>query len=262
MAEARNVVLVHGGFGKNSRFDTLATRTVALAFALAFVVGACDAYAQGGGDGSGGDLTLSIAAPADGAEVSVPFGMTIETDVSLRPPEVEEPSSPFRTSTAAPTQPTTIWLTATRSRSAVSWRQASTRSPCRSAIPTIATLARRRPSRSSSRAVAGMMRRAPSPPPRPRAMGTDLDVPITMERYRRSTRRYHAAVDAASPRDRLVAGRPRGNSVATRPGHRRTGRRAARLVRLGAAAGGRPCSAVRAARCRDVRAQDDSRRPR
>ena len=47
MAEARNVVLVHGGFGKNSRFDTLATRTVAFAFALAFVVGACDAYAQG-----------------------------------------------------------------------------------------------------------------------------------------------------------------------------------------------------------------------
>jgi hypothetical protein len=77
--------------GGKSRFDTLATRTVALAFALALVVGACDAYAQGGGAGSGGgssgDLTLSVAAPTDGAEVSVPFGVTIETNVSIGPPE-------------------------------------------------------------------------------------------------------------------------------------------------------------------------------
>ena len=35
-------VLVHGGFGRSSRFATLATRTVALALALAFVVGACE----------------------------------------------------------------------------------------------------------------------------------------------------------------------------------------------------------------------------
>ncbi len=83
----RHLTCVRSRDRKNSRFDTLATRTVALAFALAFVVGACDAYAQGGGGGSGGDLTLSVAAPADGAEVSVPFGMTIETDVSLGPPE-------------------------------------------------------------------------------------------------------------------------------------------------------------------------------
>ena len=42
------------------------------------------------------------------------------------------------------------------------------------------------------------MRRAPSPRPRPRAMGTDLGVPMTIERYRRSTRRYHAAVYATT----------------------------------------------------------------
>jgi hypothetical protein len=71
-----------------SRF-TLTTRTFALALALAFVVGACDAYAQGaGGDSSGGgDLTLILAAPADGAEVSIPFDVTVESNVAIGPPE-------------------------------------------------------------------------------------------------------------------------------------------------------------------------------
>ncbi len=70
-----------------SRF-TLTARTLALAFALAFVVGACDAYAQGGGGSSrGGDLTLSVATPADGAEVSIPFDVTLESNVALGPPE-------------------------------------------------------------------------------------------------------------------------------------------------------------------------------
>jgi hypothetical protein len=64
-------------------------RILALALALAFVVGACDAYAQGGGGGStgGGDLTLSVAAPSDGAEVSVPFDVTLESNVALGAPE-------------------------------------------------------------------------------------------------------------------------------------------------------------------------------
>ena len=78
------------GKGRGSRFNTLASRTLALAFALAFVVGACDVYAQGGvtSGGAGSDgLTLSVAAPADGAEVSVPFDVTVETSVVIGPPE-------------------------------------------------------------------------------------------------------------------------------------------------------------------------------
>jgi hypothetical protein len=75
-----------------SRFNTLANRTIALAFALAFVLGACDAYAQGGGGVtsggvSSGEQTLSVTAPANGAEVSVPFAVTVETDASIGPPE-------------------------------------------------------------------------------------------------------------------------------------------------------------------------------
>jgi hypothetical protein len=67
-------------------------RTLAIALALAFVVGACDAYAQGGGGGSssgggGGGLTLSVAAPADGAEVSIPFDVTLESNVTLGTPD-------------------------------------------------------------------------------------------------------------------------------------------------------------------------------
>lgn len=81
-----------------SRF-TLMARTLALALSLAFVVGACDAYAQGGGgtsadggsstDGgsSSGDLTLGIAGPADGAEVSIPFEVTLASNVVLGAPE-------------------------------------------------------------------------------------------------------------------------------------------------------------------------------
>jgi hypothetical protein len=66
----------------SSRF-TLTARTLALALALAFVVGACDAYAQGDGGGSsrGDDLTPSVAAPADAAEVAIPFELTLESNV-------------------------------------------------------------------------------------------------------------------------------------------------------------------------------------
>ena len=59
------VRLIRSSKERPSRFGTRTTRTLALALALAFV-GACDAYAQGGVGGSsgGGDLTLSVAAPA------------------------------------------------------------------------------------------------------------------------------------------------------------------------------------------------------
>jgi hypothetical protein len=74
-----------------SRFGTLTTRTLALGLALAFVLGACDVYALPAGGGSGGensgDLTLSVTEPADGAEVSIPFEVTLESDVALGPPE-------------------------------------------------------------------------------------------------------------------------------------------------------------------------------
>ena len=78
----------YGRSSKDGPFPfTLTARTLALA--LAFVVGACDAYAQGagGGSGGGGDLTLSIAAPAVGAEVSIPFEVTLESNVALGSPE-------------------------------------------------------------------------------------------------------------------------------------------------------------------------------
>lgn len=72
-----------------SRFGPRTTMTLALALALALVVGACDAYAQGAGGGTsgGGDQTVGIAAPADGAEVSIPFELTLESSVALGSPE-------------------------------------------------------------------------------------------------------------------------------------------------------------------------------
>jgi hypothetical protein len=83
-------LVLPGGSPKKgtSRFGARTTRTLALALALAFVVGACDAYAQGGGGTSGGGaLTLNVAAPADGGEVSIPFDVTLESNVALGAPE-------------------------------------------------------------------------------------------------------------------------------------------------------------------------------
>lgn len=74
-----------------ARLGTLTTRTIALGLGLAFVLGACDVYAlpAGGGSdpGSGDDLTVSLAAPVDGAEVTVPFDVTLDSNVALGPPE-------------------------------------------------------------------------------------------------------------------------------------------------------------------------------
>jgi hypothetical protein len=64
-------------------------RTLAITIALAFVVGACGVYAQpaGGTGGNGSNLTLNVAAPSDGATVSIPFAVTIESNVAIGPPE-------------------------------------------------------------------------------------------------------------------------------------------------------------------------------
>jgi len=64
-------------------------RTFALTFALAFVVAGCGVYAQpaGGTRGNGSNLTLSVAAPSDGATVSMPFEVAIESNVAIGPPE-------------------------------------------------------------------------------------------------------------------------------------------------------------------------------
>jgi hypothetical protein len=67
-----------------SRVRTLAAGAVVLALALA--VSACSAGVQAV-DGDGRELTFSVAAPADGAEVSIPFDVTVESSVSLGAPE-------------------------------------------------------------------------------------------------------------------------------------------------------------------------------
>jgi hypothetical protein len=61
-------------------------RAAALAAIAAMVLAACNpgAGASGGADG---DLSLSITSPADGAEVSVPFDVELESSVELGAPE-------------------------------------------------------------------------------------------------------------------------------------------------------------------------------
>jgi hypothetical protein len=61
-------------------------RSLVLAVALALVVGACSAAVQAGG-GTGGGATISIASPAEGAEVSVPFDVQLESNVPLGTPD-------------------------------------------------------------------------------------------------------------------------------------------------------------------------------
>jgi len=63
-------------------------RTLAITFVLAFVVGACDAYAQpAGGTGGNAGLTLRVTSPSDGATVSIPFNVTLDSNVAIGPPE-------------------------------------------------------------------------------------------------------------------------------------------------------------------------------
>ena len=66
------------------RQGTLTNRAPILGATLALVLAACSPAADAG---AGDDLTLSIATPADGAEVSVPFDITVESNVEIGPPE-------------------------------------------------------------------------------------------------------------------------------------------------------------------------------
>lgn len=59
-------------------------RAVGIAGIASLVLAACNVA---GGSGAGGDLTISVAGPTDGAEVSVPFEVQIDSNVPLGPPE-------------------------------------------------------------------------------------------------------------------------------------------------------------------------------
>jgi hypothetical protein len=48
------------------------------------VLAACNAA---GGSGADGDLTIAVTSPTDGAEVSVPFTVELDSNVDLGPPE-------------------------------------------------------------------------------------------------------------------------------------------------------------------------------
>jgi hypothetical protein len=65
-------------------------RGLAGAILLALIVAACGPGAGAAGSGAAADAggaTIGVAAPADGAEVSIPFDVTLESSVPLGPPE-------------------------------------------------------------------------------------------------------------------------------------------------------------------------------
>jgi hypothetical protein len=68
------------------RFATINPRGSAVAAIAAIVLAACNSGAGASGDADD-DLSLSITSPADGAEVSVPFDVELESSVPLGDPE-------------------------------------------------------------------------------------------------------------------------------------------------------------------------------
>ena len=63
---------------------SLKLRTLLVGAAITLVAAACGG-AQGAG--SGGSASISFATPTDGAEVSIPFDVTLESSVTLGTPE-------------------------------------------------------------------------------------------------------------------------------------------------------------------------------
>jgi len=70
---------------------TGATLRVAAALTLAIALAACTGGGSPGSSSSGSQaangMTISLASPADGAQVSVPFAVTVDSSVPLGPPE-------------------------------------------------------------------------------------------------------------------------------------------------------------------------------
>ena len=64
------------------RFPTLKVRGLVAAIGVAVALGACSVGTQTGGGGAG-DMTLKIASPTNGAEVSIPFDVRLESSVPL-----------------------------------------------------------------------------------------------------------------------------------------------------------------------------------
>jgi hypothetical protein len=61
-------------------------RGATLAIAVALLVAACSSGSQSGG-GGGQAATIGIASPANGAQVTIPFGVQLDSSVPLGQPE-------------------------------------------------------------------------------------------------------------------------------------------------------------------------------
>ena len=70
--------------------STVAALRVASAFTMAAILAACSTASQGSSAASGQaatGMTISLAAPTNGAQVSVPFDVTVDSSVPLGQPE-------------------------------------------------------------------------------------------------------------------------------------------------------------------------------
>lgn len=79
-----------------------AVRGLAVGTAVAILVAACAAAATSGGAAAG--MTIALAAPANGAQVSIPFDVQIDSNVPLTEPQTGNHHAHlyFDTSTDAP----------------------------------------------------------------------------------------------------------------------------------------------------------------